>query len=330
MPYNQLKKFMVKKLKHDALVKKILTEKIAAQEFLEYYLPIEFKSLVDLTKIKVEKESFVENDLKRRYSDIIYSVKTKDNEKAFVYVLIEAQSTCDHWMALRLWKYMLLLCERHAKDKNRLPLICPLLIYNGSEVYSAPRNLWALFARPEQAKKLMTEEYKLIDLQNQSDDEIERKKRLGMMEYFLKHIHQRDMLKLWDEFLSKFKLSIIKDKELGYIYLRSFLWYTDTKVAEEKQPELERIIVKHLSIEEKDNIMRTIAQKYIDEGIQHGIIQGIEKGIEKGKIEGKAEGMQLGKAEIAQNMLSEGFAPATISKVTGLDESFIYSLSKFK
>ncbi|KJV80286.1 putative permease [Rickettsia hoogstraalii str. RCCE3] len=321
---------MVKKLKHDALVKKILTEKIAAQEFLEYYLPIEFKSLVDLTKIKVEKESFVENDLKRRYSDIIYSVKTKDNEKAFVYVLIEAQSTCDHWMTLRLWKYMLLLCERHAKDKNRLPLICPLLIYNGSEVYSAPRNLWALFARPEQAKKLMTEEYKLIDLQNQSDDEIERKKRLGMMEYFLKHIHQRDMLKLWDEFLSKFKLSIIKDKELGYIYLRSFLWYTDTKVAEEKQPELERIIVKHLSIEEKDNIMRTIAQKYIDEGIQHGIIQGIEKGIEKGKIEGKAEGMQLGKAEIAQNMLSEGFAPATISKVTGLDESFIYSLSKFK
>ena len=55
MPYNQLKKFMVKKLKHDALVKKILTEKIAAQEFLEYYLPIEFKSLVDLTKIKSRK-----------------------------------------------------------------------------------------------------------------------------------------------------------------------------------------------------------------------------------------------------------------------------------
>ncbi|MCZ6914952.1 MAG: Rpn family recombination-promoting nuclease/putative transposase, partial [Rickettsia endosymbiont of Ixodes persulcatus] len=34
---------MAKKLKHDALVKKILTEKIAAQEFLAHYLPSDFK-----------------------------------------------------------------------------------------------------------------------------------------------------------------------------------------------------------------------------------------------------------------------------------------------
>lgn len=37
---------MEKELKHDA-VKKLLTNKIAAQEFLEYYLPAEFKELVD-------------------------------------------------------------------------------------------------------------------------------------------------------------------------------------------------------------------------------------------------------------------------------------------
>ncbi|CAG7593449.1 hypothetical protein MHYMCMPSP_00800 [Hyalomma marginatum] len=38
------------------------------------------------------------------------------------------------------------------------------------------------------------------------------------------------------------------DKELGYIYLRSFLWYTNTKVSKR----LERIIEKHLSIEERE------------------------------------------------------------------------------
>ncbi len=66
----------------------------------------------------------------------------------------------------------------------------------------------------------MVEDYQLVDLQSQSDDEIEKKKHLGMMEYCLKHIYQRDMLKLWDEFLSRFKLSIIMDKESGYIYLK--------------------------------------------------------------------------------------------------------------
>ena len=86
---------------------------VAAREFLEFYLPLDFKDLVDLTKIRVEKESFVEDDLKRRLSDIIYAVKTKDNEEDFVYVLIESKSIPDYWISLRLWKYMLLLSERH-------------------------------------------------------------------------------------------------------------------------------------------------------------------------------------------------------------------------
>ncbi|KJV70545.1 transposase, YhgA-like family protein [Orientia tsutsugamushi str. UT76] len=43
-----------------------------------------------------------------------------------------------------------------------------------------------------------------------------------MLEYMLKHIHQRDMLKLWEEFLIKFKHVLILDKEKGYVYLRSF------------------------------------------------------------------------------------------------------------
>ena len=100
-------------IKSDGLFKKIMQDVVAAREFLEFYLPLDFKDLVDLTKIRVEKESFVEDDLKRRLSDIIYAVKTKDNEEAFVYVLIESKSIPDYWISLRLWKYMLLLSERH-------------------------------------------------------------------------------------------------------------------------------------------------------------------------------------------------------------------------
>ncbi|KJV70325.1 hypothetical protein OTSUT76_4008 [Orientia tsutsugamushi str. UT76] len=111
-----------------------------------------------------------------------------------------------------------------------------------------------------------------------------------MLEYMLKHIHQRDMLKLWEEFLIKFKHVLILDKEKGYIYLRSFLWYTDTKLLESQQPELEQVLAKYLSEEEKSNIMRTIAAKYIDEGIEIGETKGIAKGIDcEIKAELKAE-----------------------------------------
>ncbi len=59
-------------------------------------------------------------------------------------------------------------------------------MYNGVEKYHAPRNLWNLFTDSEQAKKLMTEDYQLVDLQSMSDDEIVQKKHLGMMEYIIK------------------------------------------------------------------------------------------------------------------------------------------------
>lgn len=306
---------MTKRLKHDSLVKTIMTDPVAAQEFLEYYAPTDFKSLVDLSKITVEKESYIEESLNKKYSDIVYKVATKNNEEAFVYCLIEHQSTADYWTAFRLWKYTLLLCERHKKQRDKLPLVYNLVIYNGKEVYDAPRNLWDLFKDGSLAKKLMIEDYQLIDLQSMSDDEIIKKKHLGMMEYMLKNIHMRDMLKLWEEFLITFKHVLILDKEREYIYLRSFLWYTDTKLPENKQSDLEQIITKHLSEEDKDTLMRTVAQKYINEGR--------EEGIEIGEAKGKTEE----KIEIAKNLLKLAVPTNAISQATGLDESFILSLS---
>ncbi|ASX27405.1 hypothetical protein BA173_00350 [Rickettsia sp. MEAM1 (Bemisia tabaci)] len=75
-----------------------MTDKIAAQEFLEYYLPKDFKKLIDLSKITVEQESYIEESLSKKYSDIVYGIETKEDGKGFVYILIEAQSTVDFGM----------------------------------------------------------------------------------------------------------------------------------------------------------------------------------------------------------------------------------------
>ncbi|KJV51718.1 transposase, YhgA-like family protein [Orientia tsutsugamushi str. Gilliam] len=47
-----------------------------------------------------------------------------------------------------------------------------LVIYNGKEVYNAPRNLWDLFTDSMIAKQLMTSDYQLVDLQSMSDDKL--------------------------------------------------------------------------------------------------------------------------------------------------------------
>ena len=311
---------MPKKPKHDQLFKRIMGNEIAAQEFLEYYLPSNFKEQLDLSKIKVEKESYIEESLRRKYSDIVYAVSTKNKESAFIYILLDHQSTSDYWMALRLWKYTLLLCERHKKNNDKLPLIYPMIMYNGVEEYSAPRNIWELFTDPMQAKELMVSDYQLVDLQSMSDDEIVQQKHLGMMSYVMKHIHQRDMLKLWEEFLRRFKLEVLIDKENGYIYLESFLWYTDAKLQEEQQLELEQVLAKYLSEEEQVNIMRTIAQKYIEEGEFRGIQIGEARGMQIGEAKGKYE--------VAKNMFSNNYSIPEISRITGLSIQEINNLLK--
>ncbi|AJQ52517.1 Rpn family recombination-promoting nuclease/putative transposase [Rickettsia conorii] len=328
--------------RHDELFKKVMSEPVAAREFLEHYLPVTFKNKINLNSVKIEKESFVTEDLRKRLSDVVYSVSLKNdnikdstaesanNDKAYVYVLIEHQSSSDYWIAFRLWQYMLLLCERHkdtnknksnsAEEKdNKLPLICPIVVYANDKPYNAPRSFWELFEDCKTAKEMMGGEYLLVDLQKQSDNEIEQKKHLGMMEYMLKHIKARDILNLWQSLLERFESSIEIDKENGYIYIKWLLWYSDAKVSEDKQVELAKIIAKHLKKEEQEGLMRTIADKYIDEGIAQGMQIGRSEGMQIGEAKGKYE--------VAKNMLNAGSDIAFISKVTGISIQEINKLS---
>ncbi len=310
---------MTKRLKHDGLAKRILTDPIAAYEFISHYLPESCKELLDLTTINVEKESFVEEDLKQKFSDVVFSIKMKNKEEAFIYTLIEVEVSPKYWTAFKLWKYVFLLLERHKTAKQeKLPLVIPIVLYHGNRPFNAPRNLWDLFGHPILAKELMGGDYQLVNLYAMPDEQIKQKEHLGMLEYFMKYIYQRDMLKLWDAFLENFKSCILLDKEKGYIYIRSFLWYSNSKLPEDKQPVLEKIITKHLPREDKKDIMRTIAQKYRDEGIQIGRT--------KGKLEGKLEGKEERNIEIAKSMLQKGYPLEDIMLLTGLSRSHIQGL----
>ncbi|UWW96551.1 MAG: hypothetical protein NMK33_03775 [Candidatus Cardinium sp.] len=85
-------------------------------------------------------------------------------------------------------------------------------------------------------------------------------------------------------------------------------------MTEDKYPELEKIIREHIPKEDKEDIMRTIAQKYRDEGIQIGQ--------EKGKLEGEKE-----KAiTIARSMLEKRYPLEDIILLTGLSRSQIHEL----
>lgn len=55
---------------HDAVFRQMLMQKEVARDFLAIHLPEDFLAICDLDSLKLESGSFVEDNLRSRYSDI--------------------------------------------------------------------------------------------------------------------------------------------------------------------------------------------------------------------------------------------------------------------
>ncbi len=58
---------------HDATFKQFLTHPESARDFIQLHLPEKLLALFDLTTLKLESGSFVEDDLRAFYSDVLYT-----------------------------------------------------------------------------------------------------------------------------------------------------------------------------------------------------------------------------------------------------------------
>lgn len=82
-------------------------------------MPAELRVICDLSTLKLESDSFVEDDLRQYFSDVLYSLKTTTGD-GYVHVLVEHQSTPDKHMAFRLLRYAVAAMQRHLEAGKRL------------------------------------------------------------------------------------------------------------------------------------------------------------------------------------------------------------------
>lgn len=91
--------------KHDKIFKKSMENPLVAQEFLNNYLPKDILKIIDSKTLKLEKDTFIEDDLTDSYSDVLLSCKF-NKQDGYIFLLLEHQSKPEHFMAFRLLKYM--------------------------------------------------------------------------------------------------------------------------------------------------------------------------------------------------------------------------------
>ncbi len=103
---------------HDALFKNFMTQPATACDLLEFHLPPELRQLCDLSTLRLESGSFIENNLRACYSDVLYSLKTTAGD-GYVYALIEHQSSPDKHMAFRMMRYAIAAMQSHPGSGER-------------------------------------------------------------------------------------------------------------------------------------------------------------------------------------------------------------------
>ena len=138
---------------HDHLFRSVFGEEREAEaaDLLQAYLPDGISRELRWSSLKWQPGSFIDDRLRDSESDLLYAIEREgDGAPAWLYVLLEHQSTPDRWLRLRLLKYSIRIWERDRRrepQEGRLRPIVPLVWYQGERGWRHAPEFSELFAK---------------------------------------------------------------------------------------------------------------------------------------------------------------------------------------
>ena len=120
---------------HDHFVREFLGDIRYAREFLSAVLPAELSARLDWTRLRGEPATFIDENLRDQYSDLLFSIAECSEEPSQVYLLFEHKSARDPWLLRQLLGY---LARIYAAQTTPAPVI-PLVFYHGAPAHPVNR-----------------------------------------------------------------------------------------------------------------------------------------------------------------------------------------------
>ena len=130
---------------HDSSYKFLFSNPEFVRDLIIGFIPDDWLQTLDYETLEKVPGSYITDDFKQREDDIVWRVKV-GGEWVYLYLLIEFQSSVDKYMALRMMVYVGLLYQDLVKrgevlDDGRLPPILPIVLYNGSQRWTAATDI---------------------------------------------------------------------------------------------------------------------------------------------------------------------------------------------
>ncbi|MGL4682591.1 MAG: Rpn family recombination-promoting nuclease/putative transposase, partial [Hafnia alvei] len=303
---------------HDAIFKTFMSHTETVRDFLGIHLPANLLAICDLQTLQLESGSFVDEELRSSYSDILWSLQTRKG-RGYVYALIEHQSSPDKHMAFRLMRYAFAAMQRHLNAGNeQLLLVIPILFYHGEKSpYPFSMKWLDEFAEPEVARVLYDGALPLVDLTVLSDDEIMSHRRVALLEFLQKNIRRRDLLEMMENLIAILRTGNTTEGQFIALlnYLKKAGWTHHPEAVfrqwEGLRPHYEDTSMTKMTLWEwyqKEH------QHDFDDILEARLTEGRNKAL----TEGHSEGEKQATLKIAQALLRNGIAMNTVAQSTGL------------
>jgi len=266
---------------HDALFRRTFSDPLHAAALLREILPPALVAVIDWTTLTLVPGSFVDESLRDRHTDLLFSAEAA-GQTILIYVVLEHKSFSDRFTALQVLGYTVRVLERYREqhpETTTLPPVVSVVVHHGKRGWQAPRtvlDLIALDSFPPAVQKVLAPlqpnlHFLLDDLAVVPESRLRGRKTTPqgtltlLALQFVRDAANQDPVAFAERWLPLWRaLWADLDSKFGLISLLSYL-----AIQLEAPKERFRVAVARIH-DENETMGKTIAQQWLDEGLSKG------------------------------------------------------------
>jgi len=263
----------------DKLFRDVYGRPSNAVGFLRNFLPANILKALDLDFLSVDKKSYLSEEYREHYTDLVVKTRFKGNAEGpvFVYFLLEHKSYIPIRPALQLLRYMVEQwydLEKQGALGSKLPPIFPIIVYHGEKGWTHGVHFHDIVNIPHDDMKpyIPDFQYFLSDAATEDEDKYNTSvviKCWFMMVKYIKDPVMREKLfeivKLLHDFL---------DQDEAIEYMDIFFKYlanTDNSITRTDAVEAVETIFQGRGVD----MVKGWAKEYMEEGMEKGMEKGM-------------------------------------------------------
>jgi recombination-promoting nuclease RpnA len=272
---------------HDETIRAVLEEKEAEIDLLELCFPEELCNLWDLDSVRLEKDTFVDDESRANRFDLFLSVNDKENQKRYIHFLFENKSYPDDFVILDFHRYIALAYKKILQAGGLKPgPILPILFLQTSRPWDPP-DVEKLLEFNESERERYHEylphmKIETLNLHGGLVQELDFRKFLHFMIFIMHHIRSDELEEKLEYALRNGGRGLFQESSNGVDRKRILFLYLLRSLLQSRRKQMAEVIEKNLSGEDSEEFL-TIAEWERREGKLEGKLETAQRMHESGE-----------------------------------------------